>query len=105
MEQKIIDNLEQCSHFNSCSQNLCPLDLELNLRDGGKQDKCRWMREARRTKIKGREFISGGAVMPDAPLKFVPESNINWLNEVSQKRWREIMQNSKAILRQAQDDI
>lgn len=89
-EEKTIENLRRCSHFKRCSQNLCPLDLELHLRSGKEQDKCRWMREPKRKKIGKQEFISGGRVMPDAILKFVPESNLKWLNESSQKRWREL---------------
>lgn len=84
-QQNLINNLKKCTHFNSCSQNFCPLDFELDLRTGGKQDKCRFMREPKRVKIKEREFLSGGTVMPDAPLKFVPESNLKQLNEASRQ--------------------
>jgi hypothetical protein len=89
-QKEVMENLERCSRFISCSQNLCPLDLELNLRTGGKQDKCCFMREAKQTKIKGRNFVSGGRVMPDAPLNFVPESNLKYLNNPSKTRWAEI---------------
>ena len=89
-EEKIIENLKKCPHFDKCSQNLCPLDFELELRVGGESDKCRWMREPKKKKIKGREFISGGSVMPDAILKFVPQANLKWLNESSQRRWLEL---------------
>lgn len=41
-------------------------------------------------KNKGREFISGGTVMPDAILIFVPQSNLERLNEASKLRWREL---------------
>jgi len=85
-----IENLKKCSHFDTCNQNLCPLDLKLNLRTGGKGDKCRFMREPKKKKIGKREFLSGGSVMSDAPLNFVPKSNLEWLNGVSQKRWREL---------------
>lgn len=85
-QQNLMDNLKKCSHFNSCSQNFCPLDFELHLRTGGKQDKCRFMREPRKVKIKGREFLSGGTIMPDAPLKFAPEDNLKWLNGASKQR-------------------
>lgn len=91
--KNLVQNLEKCPHFNSCSQNFCPLDLELDLRYGGKENKCRYMREPKRAIINGREFISGGAVMPDTPLKFVPESNFKWLNEASRKRWNEVNKN------------
>lgn len=94
-QKEIVENLKKCPHFKSCSQNLCPLDLELNLRRGGKGEKCRWMREPKHTKIKGREFVSGGSVMPDAPLNFVPESNTAWLNQSSQKRWCELKNKNK----------
>lgn len=81
-------NLEKCPSFKKCSQNLCPLDLDLDLRSGGKADKCRWSREPKNKKIAGREFISGGRAMPDALLKFVPRSNLKCLNACSQERWR-----------------
>ncbi|MGB9726696.1 MAG: hypothetical protein ACPLXB_01205 [Minisyncoccia bacterium] len=93
IEEEIMENLRKCPHFDRCSQNFCPLDLELHLRKGSASDKCRWMREAKKTKVNGREFISGGGVMPDAILKFVPEGNVKWLNEVSQKRWQELKSN------------
>jgi len=89
-EEQIIENLKRCPHLNRCSQNLCPLDFELSLRSGKESDKCRWMREAKKTKIGDKEFVSGGRVMPNAILKFVPQSNLKWLNNVSQKRWLEI---------------
>jgi len=59
-EEQIIENLKRCPHFDRCSQNLCPLDLELHLRRGSKQDKCRWMREPRKVKIKDKEFYQVG---------------------------------------------
>lgn len=89
-QNNLLENLKRCPSFNRCSQNLCPLDLELNLRDGGRQDECRWMREPREVKVGGKEFVSGGGVMPDALLNFVPESNLKWLNESSRKRWLEL---------------
>ena len=89
IQKQITDNLEKCPHFDKCSQNLCPLDLELHLRSGNTSDKCRWMREPKSVKLNGKEFISGGRVMPNAILKYVPESNLKWLNESSQKRWLE----------------
>jgi hypothetical protein len=92
-QDEIIENLKKCSHFDTCSQNLCPLDLEFSLRTGGKQDKCRWMREAKASKIAGREFVSGGGVMPDAPLNFVPRENLEHLNEASRARWQELKKN------------
>ena len=88
--EEITENMKKCSAWEKCSQNLCPLDYELSLRAGGESDKCRWMREPRIKKIKGREFISGGSVMPNGILNFVPESNLKWLNNLSQIQWRKI---------------
>lgn len=92
-EEQIIENLGKCPYFERCSQNFCPLDLELHLRSGNESDKCRWMREARKRKFRDKEFIGGGRVMPDPILNFVPQSNLKWLNEFSQKRWRELKSN------------
>ena len=86
----MIDNMEKCPHFNTCSQNLCPLDLELHLRTGNKSDKCRFMREAKNAKIGQRHFVSGGTQMPDALLNLVPESNLKSLNTPSRERWQKL---------------
>lgn len=90
LEEKVIENLKRCPRFEKCSQNLCPLDLELRLRSGKQQDKCKWMRNHQKKRVNGREFISGGRVMLDGILNFVPECNLKWLNDASQKRWKEL---------------
>ncbi len=89
-QNKIMENLRKCPSFDSCNRNLCPLDLELHLRSGGKGDKCRWMKEPKKKNIKGREFMSGGGVMPDGILNFVPQGNLKLLNGNSQNRWLEL---------------
>lgn len=89
-QAKVIENLKRCPHFGKCNQNLCPMDLELNSRNGSNADCCRWMRNPKRKKINGREFISGGQVMPDGLLNFVPRANVKRLNEASRRRWFEI---------------
>lgn len=89
-QNQIIENLEKCPHFNGCSRNLCPLDPELHLRTGGEADKCRYMRNAKSSNVKGRGFISGGAIIPDALLNFTPSENIELLNKASQTRSREV---------------
>jgi hypothetical protein len=94
IEEKVIENLKRCPYFNRCNQNLCPLDFELHLRSGNTSDKCRWMREPKKVKVKNKGFISGGGVMPDAILNFVPESNLRWLNRASQKRWKRLKNKS-----------
>lgn len=85
-------SMQKCLHFKSCSQNFCPLDPDLNLRSGKKQDKCRFMREPKLVKIRGREFVSGGTIMPDALLNFVLESNLERLNTSSKARRAKINQ-------------
>lgn len=82
--------MEKCPNFYRCSQNFCPLDLELELRSGKSNDVCRWMREAKISKVAGREFVSGGAVMPDVILNFVPRKNLKRLNKKSQDKWKEV---------------
>jgi len=93
IQNQVIENLKKCPHFNTCSQNFCPLDPELSQRSGKKQDRCRWMRDAKTSKVAGREFVSGGRVMPDALLNFVPSANIDRLNQASQARWQELKKN------------
>ena len=89
-QEEVQENLEKCPHFERCSQNLCPLDLELSKRSGGQGDKCRYMREQQTAKVAGKIIEFGGRPMPDCTLIFVPESNLNWLNRISQRRWREL---------------
>jgi len=89
-EKEIIENVERCSHFKSCNQNFCPLDLELDFRTGGESDKCRFMRNPSKKKVGGKEFIAGGRVVPDGILNFVPQRNLKRLNEASQRQWMEI---------------
>jgi len=89
-----IDNPERCSHFSVCSRNLCVLDYELKFRTGKNSDRCRFMREPKKAKIAGKEFVSGGSVMPDVLLNFVPSENIDSLNEASRERLKELSSES-----------
>jgi len=93
-QEEIVENMEKCPYFQSCSQNFCPLDFELFLRSGTKQDKCRFSMEVSRRIIGKREIIFGGRQMPDTTLVFVPRSNLNSLNEKSKKRWEELKKNN-----------
>lgn len=87
IKKETLTGMEACPRFGRCSQNLCPLDLELTLKTGGEGNKCQWMRDPKKKKIGDKEFISGGSVMPGALLNLVPESNLKWLNENSRKAW------------------
>lgn len=90
MKNENLENLKKCPHHDKCNQNLCPLNLGLHLMVGKEQDKCRWMREPQLKKIGGREFISGGRVMPNGILRGVPQSNLKWLNGSSRKAWLQL---------------
>lgn len=81
---------ENCRLFQGCSRNFCPIDEELHLRSGSNADRCRWMVEAKTSKVAGRVFTSGGRVMPDALLNLVPQGNLERLNGLSQKRWKKL---------------
>jgi hypothetical protein len=92
-QDEVVENLKKCPHFEKCSQNLCPLDLELEFRSGGRSARCRFMREAKTSKVAGRIFVSGGRVMPDASLNFVPRANLITLNNPSRERWNKLYEN------------
>lgn len=85
--------MEKCKFFKGCSKNLCPLDAELHLRSGNNGNKCRYMREPKGVMIGKHKFISGGTVMSDVLLNFVPRGNLKELNEASKRRWGEISKN------------
>ena len=87
MQDENLKRVEKCPYFGRCSQNLCPLDSELFLRTGSTSDKHRWPRGSKGVELNGRESISGGRVMPNAILKYVPESNLKYLNENSKRAW------------------
>jgi len=95
MDNDSLRRLESCPNYNKCSQNLCPLDVDLRERSGGMADECRWMREAVQKNIRGRVFVSGGSVMPDAILINVPESNIERLNTPSKERYLKLKQDKQ----------
>jgi hypothetical protein len=92
-EEGKCNNMKKCPHFNECSQNLCPLDIDLYLRVGACRDKCRWMRPPLKKKVHGKVFICGGKVMPNGVLNYAPESNLKWLNTLSKKEWLKIKKN------------
>ena len=103
MHNRLVENLMRCPSFNRCTMNLCPLDFELHFRKGP-GGKCKWMREPRRVKIKGKDIISGGSVMPDVLLAHVPKANIKKLNSISQKQAKDIG-NGLVYIRKNPNDI
>ena len=83
-------NIDRCPHSGRCSQSLCPLDPDLSIRVGNVQDSCRFMRPARLVTVKGKQFTTGGTVIPDTIANFVPSANIMALNEPSRKHCKEL---------------
>lgn len=85
-EEKVISNLKKCARFNNCSINICPLDLEIDLRNKLPEEKdCSF---TIKKKGKGQKGIK--TLAPYSILEFIPESNVKLLNKRNQKRWREL---------------
>jgi len=82
-EDKVIKNLKQCPRFDWCSVNICPLDLEVNLRTKIQTEKnCPFTIKKRRKDQKGIKLLLSNNL-----LKFVPKSNSKMLNKGNLKRW------------------
>ncbi len=86
-EKETIENLRKCPRFNKCSSNLCPLDLEVNLRNNLlDEERCPFTINK---KAKSQKDIK--TQMPPPILEFVPESNVKILNRRNQKRWLHLL--------------
>ncbi len=84
-EEKISENLRECSRFNDCSINTCPLDLGAHLRNRFPEENiCPFM-----VKKKNKEQKGIKTLIPYSVLKFIPKSNLKMLNKRNQKRWQE----------------
>lgn len=83
-QERIISNLKKCPRFNNCSINICPLDLEVNLRNKlpGEKD-CPFTIKKKAKNQKGIKTLA-----PYSILEVIPESNVKLLNKRNQKRWR-----------------
>lgn len=85
-EEKVMENLRKCPRFNNCSINICPLDLEVNLRTKlSEEEDCPFT-----IKKKGKSQKGIKTLAPDSILKFIPKSNVKMLNKRNQRRWREL---------------
>ena len=95
-EVENVKNLQKCPRKH-CSIPICPLDLNLPFRNRlSNEGVCSWMQEDGKPRmIAGKEIVFGGRVMPDHILIYVPEDNVRWLNQVSQKRWNELKEKSQ----------
>jgi hypothetical protein len=87
--KQIMDNLRHCPSFDRCNKNICPLDLEMELRHGG--GICKWMREAEERFAFNTMITFGGKTMPDELLIYVPKENIKYLNSPSKNRANELL--------------
>ena len=92
-----VKNLGKCPRFEHCSIPICPLDLNLSFRNRlSNEGICPWMRDAGKPRIiAGKEIVFGGRVMPSHILFYVPEDNVERLNQPSQKRWKELKEKSE----------
>jgi len=90
MKNENLKNMERCFHFEFCSKNLCILDNEIDSRVGYAADRCRFMVEPSTKKIANKEFIGGGAVVPDGLMNFVCTMSLKRLNSASKKRMAEL---------------
>lgn len=76
----------KCPRFNFCSCNVCPLDLQAQLRKRLPEEEfCPFCLKKKSESQKGIRTR-----MPDTILKFVPELNVKLLNKRNQKRWHDI---------------
>jgi hypothetical protein len=83
---KLVENLKKCSRFETCSINVCPLDLEAELRNKllGEEE-CPYT-------IKRKKKEQKGIILrvSDGILLGVPKSNLKLLNNRNLKRWHEL---------------
>jgi len=90
MKNENVLNMKKCLHFEFCSKNLCILDNSIDSRVGYASDRCRFMVEPLLKKVKGREFIGGGAAIIEGLANFIPTKNVARLNAASKKRWTDL---------------
>jgi len=89
IKEKIISNLKKCSRFDNCSINLCPLDLEADLRKNLPDEKqCPFMIKKKSKEQKGIKVLA-----PYSILELIPESKIKMLNKRNKRRWQELKNN------------
>lgn len=81
--EEIIKNLKKCPRFNWCSANICPLDLEANLKNKlFGENQCPFTIKKKDRRQKGIR-----TQVPSPILEVISESNIKMLNNGNLKRW------------------
>ena len=82
-EKEIIESLRKCPRFNWCSINICPLDLEADLRNKPpEENQCPFTINKKSKSQKGIRTQMSSPV-----LKVIPELNVKMLNRGNQKLW------------------
>lgn len=85
-KEETTPNLKKCPRFDRCSINVCPMDLEANLRNKlPGEDCCPFTIKKKRKSQKGIRTH-----LPDHILRFIPESNVKMLNKGNQNRWHSL---------------
>lgn len=77
------ESLIKCPRYNSCSINICPLDLEVNLRTKLlEENDCPFTINKRGKGQKGIRTLARHSI-----LEVIPKSNVKMLNRGNLKRW------------------
>jgi hypothetical protein len=90
-EKNIIENIKKCPRFNSCSINVCPLDLEAIFKKNlPGENYCPFTIKKKGKGQKGIRTLSHHSI-----LEFIPESNVKILNKRNQRRWHVLYKNNE----------
>jgi len=82
-EKEIIEGLRKCPRFNWCSANICPLDLEADLKNKlPEENQCPFTINKKSKPQKGIRTQMSSPI-----LKVVPESNVKMLHNRNRRRW------------------
>lgn len=80
------NNLQKCLRFTFCSHNICPLDIDANLRNKlPDEDICPFCLKKKTSFQKGIRTLA-----PDSIIEVIPELNVKLLNKRNQKRWTDL---------------
>lgn len=80
------ENLIKCPRFNWCSINICPLDLDVNLRTMLlEENNCPFTIKKKGKGQKGMKTLARHSI-----LELIPESNVKMLNKGNLKRWHSL---------------
>lgn len=87
-KEKSSQKLRVCPRWDYCSINICPADLETDLRNKlPGENPCPFTIKKRLKEQKGIKLLA-----PDSLLKVIPKPNLKILNRGNQKRWHSLHQ-------------